>query len=169
MCASRRATVELCSVARSVRLDNDEAWESLGRAHTGILTTLRRDGVPISLPVWFVALDRRIYVSGPAHTKKFARIRNDPRVGFLVESGLRWIELRGVHLTGTARFVDDDARAERVAAALAEKYDGFRIAREEMPDPTRAHYDTSVATIEITPDDRILSWENSRLFEPEPP
>ena len=47
-------------------------------AHTGVLTSLRRDGAPVSLPVWFVALDRRIYVSGPARTKKFARIRVIP-------------------------------------------------------------------------------------------
>ncbi len=154
-------------MTRSVRLDNDEAWDALRRAHTGILTTLRRDGVPIALPVWFVALDRRIYVSGPAHTKKFGRVRHDPRVGFLVESGLRWIELRGVHVTGTARIVDDEALAQRVAAALEAKYAGFRIAREEMPETTRAHYETSVATIEITPDERILSWENARLFAPE--
>jgi len=154
-------------VARSVRLDDDEAWDALRRAHTGILTTLRGDGVPIALPVWFVALDRRIYVSGPGHTKKFARIRHDPRVGFLVESGLRWIELCGVHVTGTARIVDDEALAQRVAAALDAKYAEFRITREEMPEPTRAHYETSVATIEITPDERILSWENSRLFAPE--
>ncbi len=59
-------------------------------------------GAPISLPVWFVALDRRIYVAGPAHTKKFARIRNDPRVAFVVESGTHWAELVGVHLTGRA-------------------------------------------------------------------
>jgi hypothetical protein len=31
-------------------------------------------------PVWFVVLDRRINVGGQAHTKKFARIRRDPRV-----------------------------------------------------------------------------------------
>jgi PPOX class probable F420-dependent enzyme len=155
-------------VARSVRLSSDEAWRTLRRAHTGVLTTLRRDGVPISLPVWFVALDRRIYVSGPAHTKKFARIRHDPRVSFLVESGKHWVDLRGVHLTGTARIVDDADILERVATALSDKYDEFRTPRDRMPDATRSHYETVVTTVEITPDERILSWENARLFAPEP-
>ena len=151
-------------MARGIRLSVDEAWDTIDRAHTGVLTTLRGDGVPISLPVWFVALDRRIYVSGPAHTKKFVRIRHDPRVSFLVESGERWVELIGVHLTGAARVVNDAKLLERVAAALAGKYDRFRTPRDQMPDATRAHYETDVTTIEITPDDRILSWENARLF-----
>jgi PPOX class probable F420-dependent enzyme len=156
-------------VAGGIRLSADEAWDTIDRAHTGILTTLRRDGVPVSLPVWFVALDRRIYVAGPAHTKKFARIAHDPRVAFLVESGQRWVDLVGVHLTGTARIVDDEQFLERVATALAEKYDRFRTPRDQMPDKTRARYETPNTTIEITPDDRILSWENARLFAPESP
>jgi PPOX class probable F420-dependent enzyme len=154
-------------VTRSVRLSNEEVWEALERAHTGILTTLRRDGVPISLPIWFVVLDRHIYVSGPEHTKKFTRIRRDPRVSFLVESGERWADLRGVHLTGSARIVDDAAVLDRVAAALAEKYEGFRTPREQMPEATRANYETIVTTIEITPDERMLSWDNARLFTPD--
>jgi PPOX class probable F420-dependent enzyme len=155
-------------VARGIRLSVDEAWDTLEGAHTGVLTTLRRDGVPISLPVWFAALDRRIYVSGPAHTKKFARIARDPRVSFLVESGDRWVELLGVHLTGRARIVDDTQLLERVATALANKYDRFRTPRDQMPDATRASYESAVKTIEITPDDRILSWDNARLFAPDP-
>ena len=155
-------------MAGSLRLSVDEAWDTIDRAHTGILTTLRRDGVPISLPVWFVVLDRRIYVSGPAHTKKFARIARDPRVSFLVESGERWADLVGVHLTGTVRIVDDAQLLERVSTALAEKYDRFRTPRDQMPDQTRARYETPTTTIEITPDNRILSWENARLFAPNP-
>jgi nitroimidazol reductase NimA-like FMN-containing flavoprotein (pyridoxamine 5'-phosphate oxidase superfamily) len=151
-------------VARSIRLSSDEAWEMLRRAHTGVFTSLRSNGVPISLPVWFVTLDRKLYISGPSHTEKFARIRRDPRVGFLVESGERWIDLRGVHLTGTARIIDDPDLLERVASALADKYDEFRTPRDQMPAATRTHYETAVTTIEITPDERILSWENARLF-----
>ena len=153
-------------MAGGIRLSVDEAWDTIERAHTGILTSLRRDGVPVSLPVWFVVLDRRICVSGPAQTKKFARIARDPRVSFLVESGERWVDLVGVHLTGTARIVDDEQRLERVAAALSDKYDRFRMPRDQMPDTTRARYESPNATIEITPDDRILSWENARLFAP---
>ena len=98
-------------MARSVRLSPDEAWGIIEHAHTGIFTSLRRDGTPVALPVWFVSLDRRIYVSGPAGSKKFARVRRDPRVSFLVESGTRWAELVAVHLSGDAHRLTDAAIA----------------------------------------------------------
>jgi len=151
------------AMATSVRMDREEAWRVLADAHTGILTTLRRDGQPIALPVWFVALDRRIFVSGPARTKKFSRVRSDARVSFLVESGRRWSELRGVHLTGTGRVVDDPELVAWVRTALDAKYSQYRAPRAAMPDATRAHYETATATLEIVPDERVLSWDNSRL------
>jgi PPOX class probable F420-dependent enzyme len=147
----------------SVRLSREEAWAVLADAHTGILTTLRADGTPITLPVWFVALDGRIYVGTPASTRKVARIRRDPRVSFLVESGTRWAELQGVHLTGQARIVEDPELADRVSAALVAKYAAFRTDRSAMPDATRRHYEVPRAIIEIVPDDRLLTWDNHRL------
>ena len=156
-------------MAPSVRMNRDEAWDVLEHAHTGVFTSLRADGWPISLPVWFVALDRRIYVAGPARTKKFARVRNDPRVAFVVESGTQWAELVGVHVTGHAGFLQAGERLDRVTAALHAKYERFRTPRPEMPANTRVHYETQTATIEIVPDDRILSWDNARLFTPESP
>jgi len=150
-------------VQRSVRMSADESWAVLAAAHTGILTTVRRDGMPIALPVWFVVFDRRVFVSGPARSKKFTRVRRDPRVSFLVESGTRWAELRAVHLTGRAAFVDDPTLLETVAVALHEKYGVFRTPREAMPAETRAHYEVRTTTIEIVADERILNWDNARL------
>lgn len=147
----------------SVRLSPDEAWAVVGAAHTGIFTSLRRDGMPIALPLWFVALDRCIYVSGPATAKRVARVRRDPRVSFLVESGAHWSELRAVHLTGRARVVTEPELIARVAAALEAKYGAFRTRRSAMPAATRAHYEVELATIEIMPDAHILSWDNARL------
>src|SRR5262249_23651876 len=102
----------------SVRLTPDEAWGVLERAHTGILTTLRRDGVPISLPMWFAVLDRTICFSTPARAKKLSRIRHDPRGSFLVESGERWAELEAVHLTGRIERVTDEDEIARIADAV---------------------------------------------------
>jgi PPOX class probable F420-dependent enzyme len=147
----------------NLRLSPDEAWAVVAASHTGLFTSLRRDGVPITLPVWFVVLDRRIYVSGPASAKRVARIRRDPRVSFLVESGERWAELRAVHLTGRARVVTESEPLARVAAALEAKYAAFRTPRAGMPAATRAHYDVELATIEIAPDEHMLSWDNARL------
>ena len=135
----------------------------LAEAHTGIFTSLRADGVPIAWPVWFVAMDERIYLDAVARTKKVARIRRDPRVSFLVESGIRWRELRGVQLTGRAAVLADPDVEARARALLRTKYAGFAGDRAAMPTATRAHYEADHLMIEIVPDERILSFDNSRI------
>ncbi|MEI7993095.1 MAG: pyridoxamine 5'-phosphate oxidase family protein, partial [Actinomycetota bacterium] len=76
----------------SIRLSRDEAWQMIADSPTGIFTSLRRDGVPISMPLWFEALDERIYFT--TRGKKLVRIANDPRSSFLVEAGERWVDLQ---------------------------------------------------------------------------
>ena len=147
---------------RGIRLTPDEAWAELQRSHTGILTTLRRDGMPISLPVWFVVLDRSIYLVVPSRTKKVVRIRNDPRASFVVESGERWVELRAVHLTGVIEVVDDPATQARIDEELDAKYAAFRTPGSVMPERTQQHY-ADRTYLRLVSDERILSWDNSRL------
>jgi nitroimidazol reductase NimA-like FMN-containing flavoprotein (pyridoxamine 5'-phosphate oxidase superfamily) len=148
----------------SIRLSRDEVWEELARAHTGILTSMKADGTPITLPLWFVALEERIYFGGPARTKKVARLRRNPRCCFLVESGTYWRELKGVVLTGNAREVTNEETQRRVRAAMDAKYDPYRSKRSSMPDETRSVYEApGRVTFELVPDDRVLTWENSRI------
>lgn len=146
----------------SVRLAPEEAWAVIEASHTGILTTLRADGFPIALPVWFVVLDGTIGIAAPTRTKKVARIRRDPRASFLVESGERWAELRAVHLTGRVDIVDDEPTAHEIDRALDHKYASFRTAPAEQPAATRAHY-AGRTFLRFLPDARILSWDNARL------
>jgi PPOX class probable F420-dependent enzyme len=150
-----------------IRLTPDEAWDEIASAHTGILTTLRRDGMPITLPVWFVAEDRTIAMMTPSGTKKIARVRRDPRASFLVESGERWAQLRGVHLTGRVEFVTDDTATERIEAAINAKYAAFRPALDSLPAATQKYYAKQVF-LRFVPEDRILTWDNTRIAERPP-
>jgi hypothetical protein len=145
-----------------VRLSDDEAWEVLASSHTGILTTLRADGFPVTLPVWFVVVEREVLVAGPAKTHKFTRVRRDDRVAFLVESGMRWTELRAVQLTGRA-VIDPAPDWERIDAAFDRKYAGFRTPRADMPESARRRYDADRALLRIAPTGPLLSWDNHRL------
>jgi PPOX class probable F420-dependent enzyme len=145
-----------------VRLSDDEAWREIAAAHTGVLTTLRADGTPVALPVWFVARDRTIFVGTPSRAKKVARVRADPRASFLVESGDRWAELRAVHVNGTVELVDDPATISAVTTELDAKYAAFRTASSAMPAATRAHY-AGRTILRFVPSGRILSWDNARL------
>lgn len=147
----------------SVRMTEDEAWRMLEQSHVGILTTLRRDGRPVALPIWFVVLDRRIYVS--TRGRKVERARNDPRASFLVETGERWADLRAVHLDCRATVIDpSDALADAIRAAMDEKYRAYRTKTKAMPSATREHYRRSMgAVIELVPDGKLLTWDNRKL------
>ncbi len=145
-----------------VRLSEDEAWAFLEAGHTGILTSMKRDGFPIALPVWYAVIDRHVFVAGPGTSRKFARVRNNGKVSFLVESGERWAELKAVHLTGRAEIVDAEAWPE-VDRQMDAKYAAYRTASKAMPDATRKHYAVSRGLMRIAPEARILTWDNARL------
>ena len=146
----------------SIRLTEDEAWATIAAAHTGILTTLRADGRPITLPTWFVVVDRTVCLRTPAGSKKVARVRRDPRASFLVEHGEQWRSLLGVHLSGHIRTETDEAERDAVHAALDEKYRAFRQSPHALPESSRRTYST-FAVLRLVPDARILTWDNSRL------
>jgi nitroimidazol reductase NimA-like FMN-containing flavoprotein (pyridoxamine 5'-phosphate oxidase superfamily) len=148
---------------RSVRMSEEEAWAMLDRSLVGILTTLRRDGRPVALPVWYVVLDHRIYVS--TRGKKVVRARHDPRASFLVEAGDRWAELRAVHVDCRATLLDPDAElAGRVRTAIDTKYGPYRTPAADMPAATRDHYARALgAVLELVPEGRFLTWDNRHL------
>lgn len=147
----------------TVRLSEEEGWEVVRSSHTAIVTTLRRDGWPISLPVWFCVIDRTIYVRTPSTTKKVARVRHDERACFLVESGLVWRELRAVMLRVRAAIVEQPEMVRTVHSALEEKYGAFRVQRKAMPDWTRQHYASGSTIIALHPIGDALSWDNKRI------
>jgi nitroimidazol reductase NimA-like FMN-containing flavoprotein (pyridoxamine 5'-phosphate oxidase superfamily) len=152
----------MAETRRSVRMTDDEAWQMLEQSVNGILTTLRRDGRPVTLPIWYVVLDRRIYIG--TRGKKVLRARNDPRCSFLVEAGERWADLRAVHLDGLVTVIDPDpGLAGRIEAAMAAKYAAYRTATP-MPAATREHYaQASRAVLELVPQGKTLTWDNRHL------
>ncbi len=148
-----------------VSMAEEEAWEFLARGHTGILTTLRRDGWPVALPVWFVVDERKVYVATPSQTKKLQRITHDDRGSLLVESGLEWAELAAVHLPVRARVLDADSDAEEVWRAgklWAEKYASLGVSGQKTPAATTKHY-SSRSMIRLDPAGPLVSWDNARI------
>ena len=145
-----------------IQLSEEEVWAFTEAGHTGILTTLRRDGRPVSLPLWFVAFDGFVYFSTPSRSKKVSRVKNDPRACFLVESGLAWRELKAVMMDGAVDVVADETLRDRVGAELDRKYSGFRPDLGRAPDATKKHYGSGSATLRFTPKSWI-SWDNAKL------
>lgn len=144
------------------RLSHDELWTMVAEAHTGVVTTLRRDGRPITLPIWHVVLDEAVYLRTPRRSKKVQRIAHDARGTFLVESGEQWAELRAVMLPVTASLVDDADEAARAGAAIDEKYADFVLRPDDLPAGAAAAYGDMVV-IRLDPDGDPVTWDNAAL------
>jgi uncharacterized protein len=105
------------------------------------LTTFKRDGTPVSTPVWVVSDDgERLLVWSAASTWKVRRLRRDPRV-LVAASNFRGKE-RGARLAGQARVVADPGIDE----LLRRKY-GWQ---KRVLDRINGRGDTAWATIEIS-------------------
>jgi hypothetical protein len=148
-----------------VSMPEEEAWDFIARGHTGILTTLRRDGWPVALPLWFAVADRRIYIATPAGAKKLQRIANDDRGSFLVETGEQWVELAAVQLPVRAHVLDPEHDGDEMNTAgrlFAERYSAFRPRSTKMPAATRSHYG-SQRIVRLEPAGPPLSWDNTKI------
>ncbi len=147
-----------------VRLTEEEAWEMLARSHTGIITTLRRDGWPISLPMWFAVVDRKIYMRTLAASKKALRIKHDQRACFMVESGEAWKDLAAVVIPVRASLIDaDSAEARQALAVLGAKYQGFGLPRQQVPEATKKHYGAGNVVIRLEAAGGMITWNNAKI------
>jgi hypothetical protein len=83
------------------------------------LTTFRKNGQPVTTPVWFVEREGKLYVRTGARSGKVKRIRNQTRVQ--VAPALRPGHLLAEGRSGQARILGQDELAE-VNRALSRRY-----------------------------------------------
>lgn len=81
--------------------------------------TYRKNGQPVSTPVWFMIDNNMVYVVTSSDTGKAKRLRNNPAVR-IMPSGFRG-EPKGEWIEGKARFAEG-AEAERAIQLRKKKY-----------------------------------------------
>jgi uncharacterized protein len=112
------------------------------------LTTYRREGRPVTTPVWLVALEGRIYVFTANSTGKAKRVRATGRVRF-APCSMNGRRILGEWREGTARVVHDEALRQRALAALQRKY-GWQLSVAMLVYRLRGLYRDRVV-LELTP------------------
>ena len=88
------------------------------------LTTYRRDGTPVSTPVWFVEEDGRLFVTTAADSYKAKRLRRNP-AAMVAPCTARGVP-RGEAIPAQVEFLPPEEHA-RVDRLLAEKYRVDRV------------------------------------------
>jgi PPOX class probable F420-dependent enzyme len=87
-----------------------------------MFTTFRKDGSPVSTPVWIAGDHGELVIWTERDSGKVKRIRNNGRVE-VQACDARGKRTSGAKATGEARLLDDEA-TERVRQAIAKEY-GF--------------------------------------------
>ena len=88
------------------------------------LTTYRRDGTPVSTPVWFVEEDGRLFVTTAADSYKAKRLRRNP-AAMVAPCTARGVP-KGEAIPVQVEFLPPDEHA-RVDRLMAEKYRVDRV------------------------------------------
>lgn len=140
----------------------EEVREFLRTQRTLILSTLKRDGAPVSHALWFTYLDDAVYFDTQSASLKARNIRRDPRVCCLVEAGESYFELRGVMIQGRCAPVEDPDEARRVEAAAAEKSARIGSGIEGLPswfgDSRKGRRERGARVLLKVPLEKVSSW-----------
>ena len=145
-----------------VTMSGEEIAGFIADHGTAVLTTLRADGRPVPLPVWYVVFDGALYFQTPVRSRKVGNIGRDPRVAVLIDDGERWEHLRGVLIQGAAERVTDEAVIARVLAAFGALFADLTAPAAALPAATSARY-AGMAVFRVPVPDQPVSWDNRKI------
>ncbi len=95
--------------------------DEIGRSRYISLTTYRKDGTPVTTPVWHAEQNGELFVVSDADAWKVKRIRRDGRVQVTVCDLRGRIKPGAPSAEGTARLLDD-AATQASRRLIARKY-----------------------------------------------
>lgn len=148
-----------------ITMDAGEVAVFLSEARTIVLCTIGPDGAPDPVPMWFVVDGDVLWMRTYAKSQKVRNIERDARVSLLAETGDRYVELRGLQLTGP---LEVDADVDRICTVFAElmvKYEG--LDRQFVADTMNAYRQTAQKQVALAcrwqdPTWRIVSWDHRK-------
>ena len=115
----------------------------------GVLSTIGRDGGPVTSAVWYALIEGRIVISTPAQRPKARNARQHPLVSFVVDT--KAMPYRGVAIEGTAEVVDDPSKA--MMELIARRYLG-----PQLPDAMRERIASNDRVIIRIEPQRVRPW-----------
>ena len=143
-----------------IRMSDEEIRAFLEEQRTLQVATIDHDGWPHLVAMWYVAVNDKIVFWTYAKSQKAVNLRRDARLTCLVETGVRYHELRGVQVKGRAILSDDRETLQRLGELIVERYYGplDDVTRRKMAEAQGAkRVVVFVEPVEIT------SWDHRKL------
>jgi general stress protein 26 len=85
-------------------LDDPAVQRFLGTKQVALLATVKADGAPLAMPMWFLHDAASVTMISVEGTQKVRNLRRDPRVCVVAEAGGGGGDIRGVTVLGRAEF-----------------------------------------------------------------
>jgi len=103
-------------------LDAPEVQRFLATKQVVILATVRPDGAPLAMPMWFIHDPAALTMISVDDLAKVRNLRRDPRVCVVAEAGTRG-DIRGVIVQGRVAFLPDGAERRTLVERFHARYD----------------------------------------------
>lgn len=143
-----------------IRMSDEEIRAFLEEQRTLQVATIDHDGWPHLIAMWYVMLNNQIVFWTYAKSQKSVNLRRDDRLTCLVETGVRYDELRGVQIKGRAIINDDRETVQRIGETIYARYSGG-----SLNDATRqlvAAQAPKRVIVFVEPVE-IVSWDHRKL------
>ncbi|EPH46748.1 pyridoxamine 5'-phosphate oxidase family protein [Streptomyces aurantiacus] len=149
---------------RRIMMTPGELDTFLAAERTCRVATVSADGAPHVSALWFAWDGTSLWLYSVTRSKRWAELRRDPRIAVVVDAGEQYGELRGVELTGTARFVGE---APRTGEPCPELDAPERLFARKIFGLEEMVHDGRHAWLRLTPD-AVVSWDFRKLGQPQP-
>lgn len=103
-------------------LDDGHIQRFLATKQTAVLATVRADGAPLAMAMWFLHDPTTLTMISEANTQKVRNLRRDGRVSVVAEAT---DPIRGVAVQGRAEFLADGPERRALVERFHAKYPGL--------------------------------------------
>lgn len=141
-----------------VRMTDDEVTAYLNEPHLCRIGTIGPRG-----EVHLVAMNYGFVGGRPAFwtyrsAQKTKNLERNPTLSLIVDTGVKYSELKGVSLSGTAELRDDEEALTEFAHSMGSRYGGMKGSTGD-----KARASASKRVVVVLHVDKTLSWDHSKL------
>ncbi|MFG2289216.1 pyridoxamine 5'-phosphate oxidase family protein [Streptomyces sp. NPDC048595] len=144
---------------RRIMMTRGELDAFLTAQRTCRVATIGRDGAPHVGALWFVWDGAALWLYSITRSRRWAQLRQDPRIAVVVDDGQEYGELRGAELAGRARFVGE---APRTGESCPELDVPERLFAQKYFGADRMPHDGRHAWLRLAPES-VASWDFHKI------
>ena len=127
----------------------------LAEPHLCRIGTIGRGGTIHMVPMNYAFIGGIPTFWSYRRAQKVRNLERDPAVGMVVDSGVLYEELKGVHLMGRAEIIDDQDLVAELGASMLQRYGPANEAAAKASASKRV-----VVKVHA---DKVRSWEHGKL------